>query len=276
MFYSILAQVKHNLKTRKCKAVFAVILGFVLANYLQNVFRYAGYDVIDMYHPMKLRLLVATDNPLGFYFMQLFPFLAVIPASFVLLENRETRYEIYICSRIGKQRYHFSATISAALTTFVVFFLPFLLEIALNVLAFPLQAFGDPSNLSCYDPLYLKIVSRYFWPSLYVKMPYLYAVLNVVVVSLTSAVIGLLPFAIGGFLKGKYKLVLFLPTYLLFYVLQIWGGSVPGEFSTSYFDYLMFYDGTLKNYAAFVVFLLSMLIFSLTAVAVLSKSDICN
>ena len=161
---------------------------------------------------MKLRLLVATDNPLGFYFMQLFPFLAVIPASFVLLENRETRYEIYICSRIGKQRYHFSATISAALTTFVVFFLPFLLEIALNVLAFPLQAFGDPSNLSCYDPLYLKIVSRYFWPSLYVKMPYLYAVLNVVVVSLTSAVIGLLPFAIGGFLKGKYKLVLFLPT----------------------------------------------------------------
>ena len=172
--------------------------------------------------------------------MQLFPFLAVIPASFVLLENRETRYEIYICSRIGKQRYHFSATISAALTTFVVFFLPFLLEIALNVLAFPLQAFGDPSNLSCYDPLYLKIVSRYFWPSLYVKMPYLYAVLNVVVVSLTSAVIGLLPFAIGGFLKGKYKLVLFLPTYLLFYVLQIWGGSVPGEFSTSYFDYLSF------------------------------------
>ena len=95
MFYSILAQVKHNLKTRKCKAVFAVILGFVLANYLQNVFRYAGYDVIDMYHPMKLRLLVATDNPLGFYFMQLFPFLAVIPASFVLLENRETRYEIF-------------------------------------------------------------------------------------------------------------------------------------------------------------------------------------
>jgi chromosome partitioning protein len=40
----------------------------------------------------------------------------------------------------------------------VVFFLPFLLEIALNVLAFPLQAFGDPSNLSCYDPLYLKII----------------------------------------------------------------------------------------------------------------------
>ena len=77
-------------------------------------------------------------------------------------------------------------------------------------------------------------------------------------------------------MKGKYKLVLFLPTYLLFYVLQIWGGSVPGEFSTSYFDYLMFYDGTLKNYAAFVVFLLSMLIFSLTAVAVLSKRDICN
>lgn len=38
----------------------------------------------------------------------------------------------------------------------------------------------------------------------------------------------------------------------------------------------MFYDGTLKNYAAFVVFLLSMLIFSLTAVAVLSKRDICN
>ena len=68
MFYSILAQVKHNLKTRKCKAVFAVILGFVLANYLQNVFRYAGYDVIDMYHPMKLRLLVATDNPLGIQF----------------------------------------------------------------------------------------------------------------------------------------------------------------------------------------------------------------
>ena len=67
MFYSILAQVKHNLKTRKCKAVFAVILGFVLANYLQNVFRYAGYDVIDMYHPMKLRLLVATDNPLLFH-----------------------------------------------------------------------------------------------------------------------------------------------------------------------------------------------------------------
>ena len=60
---------------------FFIIFTFVLVNYFNNIKIYNGYDVSQMIHPTKLSLL-NTYGKIGFYFMQYFPFILVIPASF--------------------------------------------------------------------------------------------------------------------------------------------------------------------------------------------------
>ena len=60
-------QIQCILKKKRCYTVFLILLIFVLINYVKNLLSFHGYDIVDMYHPMKIRLLVATDNIWGFF-----------------------------------------------------------------------------------------------------------------------------------------------------------------------------------------------------------------
>jgi hypothetical protein len=184
----------------------------------------------------------------------------VIPAGFSLINDINSREIIFIKSRVGVKNYYFGKIISAFLMTFLIFTVPFLIEIGLNMLAFPLSATGDPSN----QPEYLMIyaIKNYMFSDIYLQYPYLYAAIMVTFIGAVSGALGVFVVAISTFLS-KFKAFVFIPVYVLLYVL-INVGEVTGfgKFDTSYYFIFSFYDSGPKSEIAYFSFLAGLVILS--------------
>ncbi|MFP3156349.1 hypothetical protein LQZ18_18375 [Lachnospiraceae bacterium ZAX-1] len=224
---------------------------------------------------MKL-LFLNVDNWNGniIYFILLYPILVVIPAGFSYAEDYETKNIVNVVARVGKKNYYAGKTIAVMATTFGVFTLPFLLEIILNCISFPLEATGNLSYYSIYDFEYNHELSNYFWLDLYLGWPYLYAVVCILFLGLVSAVLSVLVLAVSTF-KIKYKVFLFLPVYILLFLFDN-VTNIFGElsFSTSYQSYLLLYTYAPKNYAVCFAVLGAISAFSLFAIYYHAKKDV--
>lgn len=173
------AQIRFLLKRNGAIITFFILLAMVLFNFISNVLAFQGKDVIEMYHPMKLLLLswnqtyLTPDRTL--FLIQLYPLLVVCPAGFALASERQTGEDILLAAKLGNIRYRFSKILAAFAVTMIVFTIPFLIEIILNCLAFPLTAAGDLMNLNCYQEEYFRMTESYLFTGLYQVSPYIYA-----------------------------------------------------------------------------------------------------
>ena len=225
--------------------VFLLLYIYMLLNYLTNVFRFSGTDVTDMYMSMYLLVLSEENEFFHFFFMQYFPLLVVLPASFAFLQDKSSRALNYLAVRMGRRRYYVSKGIAVFLISFAVFTLPFLLEILLNCIAFPMNAVGHISNCNNYEQM--ENFERMFLVGLFRYSPYLYAVLFTFIFGIVAGVLSV--FALGiSMLKMRFKVFVFLPCYLLlnssFYWERIPG--LNGEY-TDYFTYLSIFDPASKS-----------------------------
>ncbi len=270
LFQSIYMQWRIIWERKIATILLFLLFCLVLANYFSNVMTYRGTDIIDMYHPMKL-LTLSNYSENSFYLLLYYPLLVVIPAGFALFADKPLNQYIFIQSRVGARNYYVGKLIVVFLVTFAVFTLPFLIEILLNCIAFPMKATGDPSNLGYYNEDYLQITNMYLFSSLYIQSPYLYAVFFTVFFGVFSGVLAMFTVAISSF-PIKYKVLLFLPIYLLLHGFAIIKQLVPIlSIETNYFYNLGFYyplrnsTDTLIALISFVVlvFCLSALIISL-------------
>ncbi|KPB06041.1 hypothetical protein [Bacillus sp. CHD6a] len=220
--------------------VFFFLFSIMLVNYFTNLLTYSGTDIVDMYHPMKL-LTLSNYSEYSFYLLQYFPLLLVIPAGFSLFGDKQNNQLLFIQSRVSIGAYYWGKLIVVFLVTFIIFTVPFLLEILLNIIAFPNSAVGDPSNLSWYDASYIEMVSMYFLSDLFIFSPYLYAIVFIFIFGLFSSVLAMFTVAISIF-PIKYKVLLFLPVYALLYVVGMAKQLFPTlTLETNYFYYFAFY-----------------------------------
>jgi len=91
------------LKRKSAIIMYFIFLLLVLKNYFGNIIKCYGKDsIIEMYHPMKL-ISLAEFSSVGFYFMQYFPLLVVIPAAFSFISDRNTSSFVFMQSRVGKK-----------------------------------------------------------------------------------------------------------------------------------------------------------------------------
>lgn len=134
LFDSIRSQM--NIMFRKNTAIvaFYIMLVFVLCNYVSNILQYRGSDIVEMYQPVKL-LLLSDENintPYGFYLMQVYPILAILPAGFSLITDKKSNQILFSCARVGIRNYYLGKIIAAIFTTIIIFSIPLLLEVVLN------------------------------------------------------------------------------------------------------------------------------------------------
>lgn len=254
--------------SRKAPIVmFLFLYAYVLLNYLTNVFRFSGTDVTDMYMSMYLLVLSEENVSFHFFFMQYFPLLLVIPASFSFLQDKSSRALNYLAARMGRRRYYVSKGIAVFLISFAVFTLPFLLEILLNCIAFPLDAVGHVSNINNYEKM--ESFERMFLVKLFCYSPYLYAVLFTFIFGIVTGVLSV--FALGiSMLKMRFKVFVFLPCYLLLYA-SYFGNRIPGlnGTDTNYFIYFSIFDDAPKNGVGY--FLVVLLVALVPAVIIHEK-----
>lgn len=118
-------------------------------------------------------------------------------------------------ARMGSSKYYVSKLVAGFIVTSVVFTIPFLSELVLNCISFPMAATGDFINLNQYDPRYVEMVSRYAFPELFKSDPYLYSIVGILLFGVFSGILGMLTIALSMILKVRYKIFLFLPVFVL-------------------------------------------------------------
>lgn len=213
-----LKQTRFLLRRRGAVATFLLLLALVLLNFTNNVLDFRGSDLLSMYHPMKLLSLSYNrtnwnaDSALRL--IQLFPLLVSLPAGLSLAAEQQSGEEVLLASRLGRRAYLFSRYLAAFLVTALVFALPFLIEIALNCISFPLQAEGDFMNYSIYNVELHISEAAYQLPWLYQLSPYLYAVVFTLYFGAAAGVFGGLTLALSALWRVRFRVLLLLPVFI--------------------------------------------------------------
>ena len=278
IFKATMAQTAFLLKKKEAVCTFYVLFIMVIMNFIGNVLEFQGRDVIKMYQPMKLLLLsynrINWNASNTLLLTQLYPLLVVCPAGFSLAKEYQLNMRVFLVSRLGNFKYQVSKYLAVFLTTMIIFTVPFLLEIILNCVSFPLSAAGDLSNMSVYDVEYRNDVNRYFMKSIYLCSPYLYAVAGTFLFGAVSGLLGVFTAAVSSLIKVKYNVFLFLPVFAALNLSMILASKLPkGAPSTRWDDYLLIFNEEIKNISYFAIGIVVLVLFSVGAAYISGRKD---
>lgn len=253
-FRAVREQAAHLLLSKGAMATFALLLALVLLSFADNVNEFRGYDRVAMYHPMKMLLLSYNRTFYNASFtlvlIQLVPLVVCLPAGLSLVTEQHSGEIILAVSRLGARTYIWSKLIAAFMTTFIVFTLPFLIEIVLNCLSFPLGAIGDFSNLDTYSPSFEDMTAAYSLSGLYEISPYLYAVVCTFGLGVLAGLLAAVTVAVSAVIKVKYSVTLILPAFLLL------EATVYLGLGDGWYDYILFFNNGHGEVSGALVFVL--------------------
>lgn len=244
-------QTRFLLKQREAVLTLTVLFWIVIWNYLKNVLEFQGMDITRMYHPMKLLALsynrINNDADTTILVTMLYPLLVTLAAGMSYVKEQQTQEEIFLITRLGQRRYMLSKLFSVFLATTIVFCIPFLTEMAMNCISFPMKAQGDLTNLSIYSEEYAGMVYRYQAGELYIVSPVLYAVLGIFIFGIFSGLLAAFATAVSLVFRVKYRVLLFLPAYLLLNATTFINQIFPEEsVQISWYEYLLFFNDNEK------------------------------
>lgn len=263
LYRSVRAQMRVILKRRTAWIAFYIMFVLMVANYVVNLFLYRNYDLVELFHPAKILLLsYGSETGMGYFLMQIYPLLVILPAGFSLASDYESGESVFLHSRVGGMNYYMGKMIAAFLSAAIIFTVPLLLEIGMNFVTYPKEAVGDPSNWKVYGQSYIEAQERYFLSALAVRSPYLYAVVGTVIFGVASGILNMFTVAVST-IRVKFKVLLFLPVYLLLDLISIVVRHIPGvTVSTYYGAYLRIFNWSWKSGAGYAGVLFLLTIFS--------------
>ena len=251
------SQIAFLLRQKEAVFTFCVLLLLVLANFIDNCQEYQGFDVMALAHTTKLGLLsfnrMGYKADLSIMFLQLYPLLVVCPAGFILAKERGTQEHVLMITRMGSGVYYFSKLLSAFVVTAMVFTLPFLVEIVIHVIAFSTRPMGDLSNWSYYSEEYMELVRGYMFSDLFIRSPYLYAVVKVLLFGLFSGLMGAFGVAVSALYRVKFRITVFLPAFLLLN-LSVYATAIFREIqeSLAWYQFVMLHEEMRGNVLVFL------------------------
>lgn len=278
IFKATISQTAFMLKKKESVCVFYVLFLMVIINFIGNVLYFQGKDIVEMYQPMKLLLLSYNRTNLNatntLLLIQLYPLLVVCPAGFSLAREYQLGTRVFLVSRLGNFTYQVSKYLAAFLTTMIIFTVPFLLEIILNCLSFPLSATGDLSNLSIYADAYRDSVNHYFMKSIYLYSPCLYAVIGTLFFGVVSGLLGVFTVAVSSVIRVKYNVFLFMPVFVALNMSTILARGFPKEApSIKWYDYVLLFNDELKSISFWLTAILVLVLFLIGAICVSGRKD---
>lgn len=258
---------------RKKTVVFTlfVIYVFVLVNFWCNMMEYKNIEFVSqMQDPIKM-LTLSSWSISGYFMMQFYPILLAIPTATAYFEDKETKIKVYVESKTGKKVYWYSKALSVFVITFLVFTIPFLIEIFMEVCSFNMNANGDPTGFAYIQTI--ESDSQHLFSSLFLKNKIFYAIIMTLVFGLVTSILALFNFSVTVLPFVKYKIFAFLPVYVLLYVITLIQQLTSVEYTLNYFFILRMFDTEAKNYMVYFSFLLLLLIASLSIIHVKIKRD---
>lgn len=275
MIKSIKMQLLHILKSKSAVLVFFVLMYAVGSNFIINMHR--NHDILyvsQMFDITKVLTLSDWSNA-GYYIMQYYPLLVVIPTASIYISDKKSGMDIYITSKVGKKDYFLGKMISVFLATFIIFTIPFLTELILSCICFDVSSVGDPSGFEYFQTIIDDGKIAFGW--LYVKNRFLYASMWIIIFGLVSAILATFNYAVTLFPVFKYRITTFFPIYFLLHIADMIGKNININYTTYYHFILRMFGSAKRNYHVYAYFLLMLLIASVILVCyVIRNRDIVN
>ncbi|WP_288886672.1 hypothetical protein [uncultured Eubacterium sp.] len=275
MIKSIKMQLLHILKSKSAVLVFFVLMYAVGSNFIINMHR--NHDILyvsQMFDITKVLTLSDWSNA-GYYIMQYYPLLVVIPTASIYISDKKSGMDIYITSKVGKKDYFLGKMISVFLATFIIFTIPFLTELILSCICFDVSSVGDPSRFQYFQTIIDDGKIVFGW--LYVKNKFMYASMWIMVFGLVSAILATFNFAITLLPVFKYRITTFFPIYFLLHIVNMIGKNININYTTYYHFILRMFGSAKRNYHVYAYFLLMLLVASVILVCyVIRNRDIVN
>lgn len=272
------AQFLHICRQKSLQAVFFCLLGAVALNFIRNVLDFRGLDYANMYDSMKILLLsynrtyYNADSLL--LIIQIYPLLIAIPAGLAFTKERDLKLNVLLQTRIGGTLYRISKLAAVFSATFLVFTIPFLIEIALNCIAFPLSSTKDFSHYGVYSDEYIQMVRNYWCYKLYLLSPQLYAVVMTILWGAFAGILGAFVMAFSTVVSLRFRVLYLLPPYILLsgsvYLLpKLFGGSMEHV----WYKYLLLFGDGDKYSHIFIMLVGALAAFSIAATLFSARKD---
>lgn len=270
---AVRTQIKFLLGQKGFALVFLVLMGVMLLNFTQNVREFQGYDVISMYHTMKLltlsynKAIYRADNAM--LLVQLAPLLICLPAALSLAGERQTGQSVLLTARLGSKTYLWSKVTAVFVVTTLAFALPFLLEIVLNCVSFPLEAVGDFTHTNVYEPQRLAEEALYQLARLYQLSPYLYAVVCTLLFGAFAGLLAAATVTLSALVRVPFRVLLLLPAFLLLQLTNFLGTNG----TTAWYSFVLFFSDARRNTPFFLVLIAILAAFTLIGTALAARKD---
>ena len=237
--------VKFLLGKTSSKITFFVLFLVMLMTFVSNVLDFRGYDVIEMFHPMNILSLsydrTAHNAGTALLLVQLLPLLVGWPAGLALAADRGLGTDTLLVARLGRKLYVTSKLTAVFIATAIVFSVPFLLEIVLNCLSFPLTATGNLIRIDAFDSDYADIIGNYLCPWLYRFSPYLAAVLGTIGFGLFAGLLACVTASLSLFVRIRFRVFLLLPVFILLYAI-----TSLESIELAWYNYIFFFSDAPK------------------------------
>lgn len=219
----------YNLHIMQKSKSFRFVMGFMLALCIAlPVFYAVSYWGEYTYAlPSADTLYIANSDGLCWDFLSwLFPFLLVLPYGFSYINEAEYGINLYLQSRENRRAYYYGQMLACFVGTALVILIPFLLNIALNAILFPVNGNDYISSYQAYDWNWTATVMGesffrdtifygYIFKSLAINHPLFYNLLYAVFAGVSSGIMGMFVYAISILVRKNRILVLIL--YFLFF-----------------------------------------------------------
>lgn len=217
MFRLIKTQMKIMLNQKGAKIAFYSMMLAVFINYYQNIRIFRDIEKTSI--PSIMELGIFSDNSIwGWYILEFICFLLVLPGGMSFAIDKKTNFEIYLTARSnGKYRYITSKIIAVFLTTFIVFSVPLLIELALNYNAFHCADKIEMQAISNYlleDSGQISINRKAFMVDEYIYNPELYSLVRIILFGLFASLMSLVPMAFSC-VCNKFLAYLMIPVFFL-------------------------------------------------------------
>jgi len=296
MLKAATTQIKIMVNKKGFRISFTLVVLICMAELIFNCFGVTYYRGLDdgfahndkssVMSSFEAFILCDPSSLLG-YVKLLFPFLCALPFSFSILTDKLTSSDTLYCAYAGKKRYVFSKIIAVFFGSFIIFFVPFLCELALNYLIFDNSIGADIFNPN-WNFTGKAVLRSTDYPSLAFAnllafSPFLYSLLYAFLFSLMSGVFGVFALATSVFCR-RNKAMTFISGFVLLNVLQFvedynmndtnWDKKYTAMYP---FDYVTYYYRSGRfglNYPLFFAFLAVILAISITVLLVSAKKDI--
>lgn len=269
---SISMQISYMLRRKSTVFVLLVLLITISINFFINMKTNGGKLYVSQMYSFEKMLTLSDNTMVGYFMMQYYPLLVVIPTACVYISERNSGIDTYIQSRVGKRNYWYGKLLAVFVVIFFVFSFPYIIELICSVFSFSMKSSGDMLGDTYWE--IMEQESQYFLSGILLKNRVLYATLMIFIFGMISAILAVFNLAVTTLPIFKSKILTYLPIYILFMGISMLNKFVKLKFTVDYhFILRMFEKSTEKNYPIYLIFLMSLIIVSVILIEIKVKRE---